>query len=195
MTTGWLVAVGAVAMGLTQLSESQVRFALTAHQVAQALAEKGIQVSDSQVTLVANVVATEALPKLEFLSVAPSGSMLNGVQSEGRTWIRMVCRSRGVCLPFYAIVVEPEGRAANASLVSSIHPLSGGALLEPKSEITMQAGVHATLVLNDQRSQIRVSVISLQKGAAGSRIRVESRDHKQIYIGEVVSSTQLKASF
>jgi len=49
--------------------------------------------------------------------------------------------------------------------------------------------------LDDHRSRIRVSVVSLEKGAAGSRIRVASPDHKQVYVAEVVSSSQLKASF
>jgi flagella basal body P-ring formation protein FlgA len=59
----------------------------------------------------------------------------------------------------------------------------------------MPAGTHATLVIDDQRSHIQLSVISLENGIAGHRIRVASPDHKQFYVGEVVSARLLKGNF
>ncbi len=63
------------------------------------------------------------------------------------------------------------------------------------SEITMPAGTHAILIMDDHRSHIQVAVISLEKGIAGHWIRVASLDHKQFYVGEVVSANLLKGSF
>ena len=68
-------------------------------------------------------------------------------------------------------------------------------MFDPKSEITMRAGTHATLVMDDDRSHIQVAVISLENGMAGHRIRVSSPDHKQVYFGEVVNARLLRGSF
>jgi len=184
-----------VVLGLSRWGQAQERFELSTHQIVQALADRGIQVSDSQVTLVAKVVATDPSPKLDLLSVAPFGSRLHTERAERRTWIRMACHRPGACLPFYAIVMGTEGQAANVPIASTANTLNQSLLFEPKSEITMQAGTHATLILDDHRSRIRVSVISLEKGFAGSRIRVSSPDHKQVYVAEIVSSNQLIGSF
>ena len=62
-------------------------------------------------------------------------------------------------------------------------------------DITMRAGTHATLVMDDNRSHIQVAVISLENGIAGHRIHVASPDHKQIYVGEVVNANLLRGSF
>ncbi len=59
----------------------------------------------------------------------------------------------------------------------------------------MRPGTHATMVMNDSRMQVQVSVISLESGIAGHKIRVESPDHKKIYVAEVVSANLLKRSF
>jgi flagella basal body P-ring formation protein FlgA len=59
----------------------------------------------------------------------------------------------------------------------------------------MRAGAHATLMMDDNRSHIQVTVISLENGVVGHRIRVASPDHKQVYVAEVVSSSLLKGSF
>ena len=64
-----------------------------------------------------------------------------------------------------------------------------------RSEITMKAGTHATLMLDDQRSHIQVAVVSLENGIVGHRIHVASPDHKQTYVGEVVNARLLKGSF
>jgi hypothetical protein len=180
---------------LARLGRSQERFAITTHQVAQALADQGIQVSDTQVTLVANVVATDASPKLDVLPGASYGRLKLPDHAEAVTWIKVACHRPGTCLPFYVIVAGMKGQAANASIDSTARLSNLNAQFEPKSEVTMQAGTHATLMLDDHRSRIRVSVVSLEKGTAGSRIRVASPDHKQVYVAEVISSNQLKASF
>ena len=195
MAIRWIAVISLAVMGLSQLGQSQERFAITTHQVAQALAEKGIQVSDTQVKLVAKVVATDPSPQLDVVSEAPFVSPQNADHAEAPAWVKVACHRPGTCLPFYAIVVGLEGSVAIASIDSTARSSIRYTQFEPKSEITMRAGTHATLILDDHRSRIRVSVVSLEKGAAGSRIRVASPDHKQVYVAEVVSSSQLKASF
>jgi hypothetical protein len=107
----------------------------------------------------------------------------------------MGCHLPGKCLPFYAIVSSlepPFGVAANAS-----HASAGinNSVSKANMDITMRAGTHATLVMDDNRSHIQVAVISLENGIAGHRIHVASPDHKQVYVGEVVNANLLRGSF
>jgi hypothetical protein len=195
MAMRWVVVLGIAAMSLSQSAHAQERFALTTHQVAQTLSNRGIQVADKQVSLVANVVATEPSPRLDILSVQPFGTSLHAEQAQARSWVRLGCHLPGACLPFYAIVTAPQGQAGRVASASTVLSSNGNDLFEPDSEITMKAGTRATLMLDDHRSQIQVAVISLEKGTAGRRIRVASPDHKHVYVAEVVSASLLKASF
>jgi hypothetical protein len=181
--------------------ESQLRgrFALTTLQVARALSERGVQTEGKQVSLLARVVATEPDPTLDVLSVETLGSPQSSVKSRIRSRVKLACRIAEKCLPFYVIVTWPEGTAWAATIASSSSPVLRNAPAAGNgpltSEITMPAGTHATLVIDDQRSHIRLSVVSLENGVAGHRIRVASPDHKQFYVGEVVSASLLKGSF
>ena len=101
-----------------------------------------------------------------------------------------------MCLPFYAIVTLQESAARSAIGIASVSPLDViGTALKPKIVITIRAGAHATLVMDDGRSHIQVAVISLENGIIGQRIRVASPDHKQVYVAEVISVNLLKRSF
>lgn len=191
----WVVVFGLAVLSLSQWSHAQERFALTTHQVAQTLAERGIQVADNQVSMAAKVVATEPSPKLEILSVEPIANPPSAEKSQARSWVRLGCSLPGTCLPFYVIVTSTEGQEGRAANGSTALSFNNKDLFESKSEITMKAGTHATLVLDDHRSHIQVAVISLEKGTAGHRIRVTSPDHKHVYVAEVVSERMLKASF
>jgi flagella basal body P-ring formation protein FlgA len=59
----------------------------------------------------------------------------------------------------------------------------------------MRVGTHAMLEMDDQRSHVKVSVISLENGNAGDRIRVSSPDRKQVYTAEVIGANLLKRSY
>ena len=80
MTARWMPALLMVAMSLPGWGQSQPRRALRsrAHQVAQTLSGNGIQIMDEQVSLLANVVATEPAPMLDILSVEPLGDRAAG---------------------------------------------------------------------------------------------------------------------
>jgi hypothetical protein len=184
-------------------AQPQPRFPLTASQVARALSERGVQTDGEQVALLASVVATEPNPTLDVLSVETLGNAQSPERSRIRSRVKLACREAEKCLPFYALVNWPEGTAWAVTVASSSSPVQRNpAVSSPAAknvpanfEVTMPAGTHAILVMDDHRSHIQLSVISLENGLVGHRIRVASPDHKQFYLGEVVSPSLLKGSF
>jgi hypothetical protein len=169
--------------------QSPSRFAITAEQVARALSLGGIVTVAQQVSLPVRVVANEPAAPLDILSVEPPPKGKPAENAPAYSRVKLACHLSRQCLPFYAFVNWPQrsGAITNPSMVS---PLAAN-----PADITMRAGAHATLVMDDQRSHIQVAVISLQNGMAGHRIRVASPDHKQFYFGEVVSANLLRGSF
>jgi hypothetical protein len=176
-------------------SQPRPRFALTVHQVAQTLSDKGIRTTDQEVSLLAMVIATEPNPALDVLSVDPLSDQSVGEHIETRSRIRMACHLPGRCLPFYAIVRWPEGVVEHADDSSTASIASGILVLKRSGEFTIRSGEYATLVMDDERAHIRVSVVSLENGIIGQKIRVASPDHKHKYVAEVVSASLLKRSF
>jgi hypothetical protein len=174
---------------------AQKRFVLTTRQVAQSLSSSGIRIEEDQVSLLAKVVATDPNPALDILSVAPLDVRSAAEYPEARSRVKMVCHQPTACLPFYVLVRFPKDAAEHEAGVSAAPTTSGSELLKPKELITMRAGTHAMMVMDDGRSHIQVSVISLENGIAGHKIRVASPDHKQIYVAEVVGANLLKRSF
>jgi len=196
MTATWssvslMAAITTLAWGQSQPPD---RFALTAGQVARTLSDKGMPTADDQVSLLARVVATEPDPALDVVSVQAFSEGLVAGHSAVRSRVKLVCRVPGECLPFFVIVSWSQP-AAGPATSKSTSPFDRNMSTSPNSQITMRAGSRATLVMDDERSHIRVAVISLQDGMAGHRIRVSSPDHKQIYFGEVVTSSLLRGSF
>jgi hypothetical protein len=197
MTARWLSISLMAVMSMPVWGQSQLqdRFALTAGQVARALSNGGIPATDAQVSLPTRVVATESSPALDVLSVEQLNKEPMAEHTTARSRVRLGCHLPGKCLPFYAIVSSlepPVGLAATAS-----HTSAGinNPVLKPNTAITMRVGTHATLVMDDNRSHIQISVISLENGIAGHRIHVASPDHKQVYLGEVVNANLLRGSF
>lgn len=177
------------------LGQSQDRFALSARQVAQTLSEKGMQIDGDQVSLLANVVATEPNPVLDIFSVEPLGDQPPGEQSGTHVWVRVACHEPNICLPFYAAVTLPKETAGGTSNIANVSSAIRKAALKPNAVITMRAGAHATLMMDDDRSHIQIAVISLESGIAGHRIRVASPDHKRVFVAEVISAHLLRRSF
>jgi hypothetical protein len=173
-------------------SKPQDHFPLAPHQVAQSLSVNGVQVADEQVSLLAKVVATEPNPTLDILSVEPLGNRASSARSEAGSLVKLACHLPGRCLPFYAIVRWPDGTTGSPSGASFA---TGTGALKPNTVFTIRAGVHATMVMDDDRSHIQVAVVCLENGIAGHRIRVASPDHKQIYVAEVVNANLLRRSF
>jgi hypothetical protein len=197
MSARWLSILLMAAIGMPGWGQSQLqnRFALTAGQVARALSADGIQTTEKQVSLLTRVVATESSPALDVLSVETLSKQPMAEHSLARLRVRLGCHLPGNCLPFYAIVSGLEPAVGLVATASSASAGISNPLAKTNMDITMRAGTHATLVMDDNRSHIQVAVISLENGIAGHRIHVASPDHKQVYIGEVVNANLLRGSF
>jgi len=192
MKARWIPFFLMAAMGVPARGQSQShdRFALTASQVALAISLSGMQTTPEHVSLLTRVVATEPAPVLDVLSVETLGKGFLTENSGVRLRVKLACRIPGKCLPFYAIVSSIPSTAWPTSIGSNV-PASSNA----NNEVTMKAGTHATLLMDDQRSHIQIAVISLENGMVGHRIHVASPDHKQTYVGEVVNARLLRGSF
>jgi hypothetical protein len=195
MTAKWIGVLAVAAINVAGWSQSQLqdRFAITADQVARAVSAGGIEVAAEQVSLPANVVSTEPNPVLDVLSVEPLSDRWFGGRSGAHSWVKLACRTPGECLPFYAVVSRPTespGRAPSNSRTSL-----AALKLKPNAEISMRAGAHAMLVMDDGRAHIKIAVVTLENGVVGHRIRVATPDHKQVYVAEVVNESLLRKSF
>jgi hypothetical protein len=163
-----------------------------AHAVVRAFSEDGVQIGDGQVSLLTNVVATESDPALD-VSIEPFGNQLVDHLKGTRSTVRVECHVQGVCVPFYVLVTLPD-TTKHGKLRKNLSENFESVVAKPKQS-TMRLGDHATLLLDDDRAQIEISVVSLQNGMAGQTIRVSSLDHKQLYFAEVVSATLVKGRF
>ena len=197
MTARWIPWLLMAAMGVAERAQCQLqnRYALTTAQVALAVSASGMQTTAEHVSLLTRVVATEPEPVLDVLSVETLGKGPLGEQSDVRLRVKLACHIQGECLPFYAIVSSLPSTAGSANIVPKASPTLGNTVWPAHSEITMRAGTHATLIMDDQRSHIQVAVVSLENGIVGHRIHVASPDHKQTYVGEVVNARLLRGSF
>ncbi|MGA9669758.1 MAG: hypothetical protein WBQ94_11140 [Terracidiphilus sp.] len=146
-----------------------------------------MSVSADQVTLLTEVSASTGAPNLKVQSMEPWG--------DRRLKVRMDCASHQECLPFYVSVrCNPEtGTKTVAALTSQSSPMSPQSISDSKS-FAMRAGSRATLLLDKGRVHIRISVVCLESGTAGQRIRVESKDPQKTYIAEVVNGSVLRGS-
>ncbi len=96
-----------------------------------------------------------------------------------------------MCLPFYAMVALPAGDTA---------PLEGlrdaGKMkcvgMNHDSGFTIPAGAHATLVLEGSQSRIKIPVVALESGMAGTKIRIATPDRRNFYRAIVVGPDLLK---
>jgi hypothetical protein len=188
-----------ISIPLVGQPQRQIRYELVTEQVAGAVQRQllrgGIKISEEEISLPGRVVATEPFPTLEVNSVEAFSSYASANRSIARSKIKLSCRTTSVCLPFYAIVSwtgrrndvsDEELRALFSSRRES---------LAPTTEVTMSAGAHATLVMDDECVHIRLKVVSLESGPVGRIIRVASPDHQRIYVAEIVSANLLKGRF
>lgn len=152
--------------------------AISRQQVAAAVSSMGAEVDESQVDLLASPVSRHENPALEIKSIEP--------WQEGRLKVRIACRERKECLPFYVGVRTTDLPAFRAS--RSVRKM---AIKEP---VVLRTGETATLLLQNGRVQITLPVICLENGSIGRTIRVTTRDRKQIYRAEVVTETLVKGA-
>ena len=184
----WLAVAIVAQAGWCQTATS-ARYNIDPAQVAAALSSDANRIATGQVKLLAEVTAAEANPALELLRATSSRGLEGGPSG---SLVTIGCRKAGACLPFYALV---ESQIASPAPKSMSEQAGVNGASHKRQPIVMRAGTHATLMLDSARAQIRLAVVSLESGAAGSRIRVSTPDHKEVYEAEVVGPNLLKGSF
>lgn len=159
---------------------------LDSQQIAAVLAQNGIRVAEGQVELLTEIRATRADPAMEVMAVEP--------WQQASAKIRLRCRQREECLPFYVLVRWTSRRESETAL-------GQWAVSEPHSTLPrgsqhgpwlVRNGERATLILEGEHSRVQLPVVCLANASAGTRIRVSSTDRKRIYVAEVVGNQLLK---
>jgi hypothetical protein len=165
---------------------------ITAEQVAAAISGTGMSVSPEQVTLLSNVVAKSGTPRLDVESIEPWGNH--------RMKVRLDCANHDQCLPFYVSVqldaVRLNQNASDpsaAALSNQQSSTDAGQNHDPKAFL-VRAGSRATLLIDTGHVHIRLSVVCLENGAAGQKIRVECKDPRQTYVARVVDGGVLRGN-
>ena len=162
---------------------SAPRYSISAEQVAVAVGRIGVRVSPSQITVLADVVATTPAPVLQVRS-------LERLDAD-RFMVRLECVNEDSCLPFMTSIQVDEDEATKLASISSRECLRCGAASEPAQQpgpgtVVVRSGSSAILELEGQHIHIRIPVICLQNGAAGQTIRATDKDHRRVYAAQVI---------
>lgn len=207
--TRWLIFCVAVAVvtavftlsatGEVAIPPRRAAVALSGVEVASALNAQGIVVNAAQITMLADVVAARGDSLLEVKSLERWDSVRNRVE--------LGCHRSGECLSFYVFVQWPNATEAAKAIrifnhagngAGDVPPEHGDATLpgvrRAQAGPVLKSGARATLVIDQGRLHIRVPVICLESGRAGGMVRVQSRDHRQIYLAQVLDGSSLKGS-
>lgn len=198
----WILAIS-VAVG----QQVRPRFLLTPSQIVSAMENRQLPTRGVKVSLAAPITSVVANPQLEVQAVA--------LLSSREMRLRMTCRDRSECLSFFAIATFPEEVNATALKLKPDSAPAGvvqrASFAKPVAEAfvssatvksvsqgqqpILHSGSPATLDFDGERVHVRVEVICLESGAAGDKIRVTTRDHRQVYVAEIVTSILLKGTF
>lgn len=202
----WLAAAGICAWNLllpiAVAQNVHPRFLLNTAQIISAMEGRQLPTQGVQVRLAAPITSVSASPQLEIQSVA----LLNPHEMR----LRMNCRDRSECLAFFAFATYPEAiNPARISVKLDQKPAGADASLPaakpvaaapaksnaPAGDPIIRSGAPATLDFDGDRLHVRIEVICLEAGIAGDKIRVTTRDHKQVYVAEILTPTLLKGTF
>jgi hypothetical protein len=157
------------------------RYAINADSIAAAISTMGIHVASDQVTLLTDVVSTSKAPRLRVSEIEKAAD--HGLM------VRMECESQEQCLPFYARIRGSEGNGTPIAL-----PLAHLAEHAQPKAPEVKRGTTATLLLDGEHVHVRLSVICLENGVRGQKIRVTAGDHKPVFLAEVVDGNLLKGN-
>jgi hypothetical protein len=155
------------------------RYAITAGQIAAAVASHGIQVTPDQVTFLSSVVAHVESPDLKVESIDPMGPQ--------RAIARVECADSRQCLPFVVSLRFEQTANAQPSPLDASRPAPVLPPTKP-SAIVLRAGSPAVLLLNGAHVHISLPVICLDSGAPGQTIRATDRDRRLVYTGRVTAN-------
>jgi hypothetical protein len=181
------------------------RFPLSTTQIVDAMRERQMITEGVQLSLSVPITTIAANPLLEIRDIAPVNA------HEFR--LRIACRDSSECLPFFATATYPEASGMSAPHAKADQPPipvralpAARAITEAPASSTaikaansgepplLRSGSPATLDFDGERVHVRVEVICLESGATGDKIHVTTRDHKQIYVAEIVAPRALKGT-
>lgn len=160
---------------------------LTARPVVEALHEAGLKASSNEV---------------EFVGSVPSSDPTAAVRVTGwkklnadTVWVRLMCRRAQDCLPFFILL-----HSSDQGSVPSFSPVPDSEIRSASSKKThapwlIRAGSRATLLLQSGQARIRTSVICLDNGVRGARIRVRNLATKRIVAAQIVDRGLVQAWF
>ncbi len=167
------------------------RFLVTKEMVVTAMQYRQLPIQGVQVRLSAPITASSVNPMLDIQTM----TMVDAHNAQ----LRIACRNRTECLPFYVAATWPD--VAGAIAVPEGLPQKPGQpqMLTKPAEAPVRAalrpGSTATLLIEDQKIHIRLRVICLEGGLPGDKVRVSTPDHKVSYKAEIVAPNLLKGSF
>jgi flagellar basal body P-ring formation chaperone FlgA len=181
---GVLMLVGVVG---NSHADARMPAMLSAGRIVETLHRAGVEAAAGEVEFVGSVPAS-----------APDVPLrITGWRKLNRdtVWVKLTCQHSQDCLPFF-VLLHPADRASIASF-SAIPTVSTpvGSMKKIRKSALIRAGSHATLVLRSGATWIRTSVICLDSGERGSRIRVRNLATKRILAAEIVDRGLVQASF
>lgn len=189
-----VLAIGSVSIAQGQLRAKE-RFTPSAGHltgaIVKALAERGVKVESRDVALLATVVSRNPAPALDVLSWAVVEGHAAGSEHP-RSMVRVACHEAGECLPFYAVVNWADGAGVSSGAARSEIFRRG---VRAGAPMVMRSGARATLLMEDGRAHVEISVVSLESGEVGKTVRVQTPDRKRTFSGEIVSASLLKGAF
>jgi len=178
---------------IADAQESGSRHGITSTEIASAMESRQLPTKDARISLAAPITALSQHPQLEIQSMQ--------LVSAHEIRLRVGCRNRAECLSFFATATYPE--SVNPGVVETkleVPEHTKPAIKADKQsadvlrEAVLRSGSPVLLEMDGERVHILLQVICLESGSAGDRIRVSTRDHKQQYVAEIVTSTLVKGS-
>lgn len=182
-----MLALAVAAAAPLSAQEPTTRHPLTAETVAATLAPLGLFVEAAQLELPAALTTVSAHPELRVAAAE--------LLPEARLRVRITCAQAGDCQPFLVTVRQLSPAAGLAALTSLDRTLLPAASFPAHNTAArLQAGQHATLLLEDAHMRISVPVIVIDSGEPGTEVRASSLDRKQLYRAVVADAGTLRGS-
>ncbi len=180
-----LMAIAGLLAASPAPSATRKTCVLGEQQIAVAISTSQVQVSPEQIKPLANVVATQPSPRLDVVSAEAWG--------QRRSKVRIACHEARECLPFWVAVNWPDEISARQAVVAwERSNRNSMRVLAKRQAPVLRAGQATTMVVDSGRVHLQLPVICLQNGVIGRTIRVSTRDHKQVFAAEVISSDMVK---
>ena len=168
----------------------QKRHLVTTEMIVSAMQQRQLPIEGVQIRISAPITSVSANPMLDVQTVSLTGT--------GSAQLRLACRSRNDCSPFYVAANWPES-TKQTTLTSAVANPAGKSVPAAETAALMDQsatpGKPAVLLIEDEKVHIRLRVVYLQSGSVGETVRVATPDRKQSFKAQMVSPTLLKGSF